>query len=123
MRQTERVSEADGELEREVRDEIAEGTSKHHPLRQWIEARRAWVNEHPRFRMLYLIVVATIGVAVIAVGLTLLVLPGPGWLIIFLGLAILGTEFHWARRLTGWVKHQLNRFWAWWRARRRKSDD
>jgi len=30
----------------------------------------------------------------------MLPLPGPGWAVIFVGLAILSTEFHWARRLT-----------------------
>jgi uncharacterized protein (TIGR02611 family) len=30
----------------------------------------------------------------------MLVLPGPGWAAIFVGLAILSTEFSWARRLT-----------------------
>jgi uncharacterized protein (TIGR02611 family) len=32
-------------------------------------------------------------------GVVLLVLPGPGWLLIFAGLAILSTEYVWARRL------------------------
>lgn len=38
------------------------------------------------------------------VGLALLALPGPGWAAIFVGLAILATEFHWARRLLHWAK-------------------
>jgi uncharacterized protein (TIGR02611 family) len=29
----------------------------------------------------------------------MLALPGPGWAAIFVGLAVLATEFHWARRL------------------------
>ena len=33
------------------------------------------------------------------VGVLLLVLPGPGLLVILLGLAVLGSEFVWARRL------------------------
>src|SRR5262245_18506377 len=39
------------------------------------------------------------GFAVILAGIALLVLPGPGWLLIFAGLAILSTEYVWARRL------------------------
>jgi hypothetical protein len=39
------------------------------------------------------------GFTVIVAGLVLLVLPGPGWLLIFAGLAILSTEYLWARRL------------------------
>ena len=39
------------------------------------------------------------GFAVILAGIALLVLPGPGWLLIFAGFAILSTEYVWARRL------------------------
>jgi uncharacterized protein (TIGR02611 family) len=39
------------------------------------------------------------GFAVLLAGLALLVLPGPGWLLIFLGLGILATEYVWAQRL------------------------
>lgn len=43
--------------------------------------------------------VALIGGTVIVIGIALLVLPGPGILIIGLGLAILASEFIWARRV------------------------
>ena len=43
--------------------------------------------------------VAIAGGLLILVGLALLVLPGPGWLFIFLGLGVLATEFVWAERL------------------------
>jgi uncharacterized protein (TIGR02611 family) len=38
----------------------------------------------------------------------LLVLPGPGWLLIFVGLSILGTEYVWAQRLLRVAKEQAN---------------
>ena len=41
---------------------------------------------------------ALIGGTVLLIGLALLVLPGPGLLVIAGGLAILATEFIWARR-------------------------
>ena len=44
------------------------------------------------------IVVATVGATVLAIGLALLVLPGPAFVVIPIGLAILGIEFAWARR-------------------------
>jgi tellurite resistance protein TerC len=47
------------------------------------------------------IVVALVGVTLLAVGIAMLVLPGPGLLVIVLGLAALSTEFVWARR---WLK-------------------
>jgi uncharacterized protein (TIGR02611 family) len=37
----------------------------------------------------------------------LLPLPGPGWVIILGGLAILAMEFHWARRLLTFTRRQL----------------
>jgi hypothetical protein len=45
------------------------------------------------------IAVTIAGFAVLLAGIVLLVLPGPGWLLIFLGLAILATEYMWAARL------------------------
>lgn len=42
------------------------------------------------------IAVTVIGFAVVAGGLAMLVLPGPGILVVALGFAILGTEYAWA---------------------------
>ena len=42
-------------------------------------------------------------------GLALLVLPGPGWLLIFVGLSILGTEYVWAQRMLRVAKEQANK--------------
>ena len=48
-------------------------------------------------------IIAT-GFALVAAGLFMLVLPGPGILIILLGLALLAREFGWARRLLARAK-------------------
>ena len=40
--------------------------------------------------------VFVVGVALVVVGLAMLVLPGPGILVLFLGFAVLATEFVWA---------------------------
>jgi hypothetical protein len=45
--------------------------------------------------------IAVLGGSVVLVGIAMLVLPGPAILVIPLGLAILATEFLWARR---WLK-------------------
>ncbi len=42
--------------------------------------------------------IALVGGTVVLIGIAMLVLPGPGMLIIACGLAILATEFIWARR-------------------------
>lgn len=44
------------------------------------------------------IVIAVIGITVLLIGIALLVLPGPAFVVIPTGLAILGLEFAWARR-------------------------
>lgn len=43
--------------------------------------------------------VAMVGFTVMLLGVVMLVTPGPGWLMILLGLGILGVECVWARRL------------------------
>lgn len=55
------------------------------------------------------IVVAIIGFTVLLVGIAMMVLPGPAIVVIPLGLAILATEFVWARRLLKRIKDKLQR--------------
>lgn len=49
------------------------------------------------------------GFTLLLIGVIMLVTPGPGWLVIFLGLTLLAAEFVWARRLMDRVKHEGNR--------------
>jgi hypothetical protein len=51
--------------------------------------------------------VAVAGGGVVAVGVALILLPGPAVLVVPLGLAILATEFFWARRLLRGAKRGL----------------
>ncbi len=46
-------------------------------------------------------------------GIALLPLPGPGWLIIFVGLGVLASEFEWARRLLDFAKDRVEQWSAW----------
>ena len=50
--------------------------------------------------------VAIVGGLLVLVGLAFLVLPGPGWLFIFLGLGVLATEFVWAERMLNTAKQK-----------------
>jgi tellurite resistance protein TerC len=50
------------------------------------------------------LVVLVIGLTVLAIGIAMIVLPGPAFIVIPIGLAILGTEFVWARRLLQHLK-------------------
>ena len=58
---------------------------------------------------LYRIGFALAGFCVVAVGAALLVLPGPGLLVIAIGLAMLALEFAWAERLLHGALHRLER--------------
>lgn len=53
------------------------------------------------------IVVGLVGVTVLLVGVAMLVLPGPGIVVIPLGLGILGLEFAWARRWLSTLKKKV----------------
>ena len=54
--------------------------------------------------------VAISGVVVILIGIPLIPLVGPGWLIVFTGLAILASEFEWAGRLRDRIRERLRSF-------------
>lgn len=105
-------------LETSVRADIASAEQPTRPIRRMLRRVRAWINRHPRLDTAYRTGVGVVGGTLAIVGLLLVPLPGPGWLVVFLGLAVLGTEFHWARRVATWLKRMLERFWTWWRARR-----
>ena len=81
------------------------------------EFRRRW-HDHPgvvpfkvvaRFigRNAKRVAITIAGFVVVVVGLILVPLPGPGWLIVFAGLAILATEYVWARRLLDFAMHKV----------------
>ena len=44
------------------------------------------------------VIVSVVGATVLLIGVALLVLPGPAFVVIPVGLAILATEYAWARR-------------------------
>ncbi|MER7006493.1 PGPGW domain-containing protein [Dactylosporangium sp. NPDC000555] len=71
---------------------------------------RARAHATPLGRLVAKIAVAALGTLIIAVGVVLLPLPGPGWLIILSGLALLAMEFRWARRLLHFTREQLLRW-------------
>jgi uncharacterized protein (TIGR02611 family) len=54
---------------------------------------------------------------VVLLGLLLVPFPGPGWLIVILGLLILASEFTWAKRLLDFVQDKV-RAWTEWMKRR-----
>jgi uncharacterized protein (TIGR02611 family) len=86
------------------------------PARRWRRTRavgratRRRVHALPGGRTLFRVIIAVLGLLVIALGLVLVPLPGPGWAIVFGGLAIWAIEFAWAAQLLGWVRRQVRAF-------------
>ncbi|MFE3517449.1 TIGR02611 family protein [Streptomyces sp. NPDC059166] len=48
-----------------------------------------------------------VGLAVVGAGIVMLPLPGPGWLVIFGGMAIWATEFVWAQLVLRWTRRKV----------------
>ncbi|GAA0961686.1 PGPGW domain-containing protein [Frigoribacterium faeni] len=97
------------------------GTGRGHRLRATYRRQRARLDGFPRLRALYKVAVAVVGLLVVVIGLILVPLPGPGWLIVFLGVALLGTEFPLAHRILQSLRrvaHRLRLRWRAWRAAR-----
>ena len=54
------------------------------------------------------LIIAVIGFTVLLIGLVMIVLPGPAFIVIPLGLGILATEFVWARKILKHVKDRIS---------------
>ncbi|MER6123660.1 TIGR02611 family protein [Streptomyces sp. NPDC001795] len=67
---------------------------------QFIKARRA-------LHLSWQVGVFVVGLAVVVAGVIMLPLPGPGWLVIFAGMAIWATEFVWAQLVLRWTKRKV----------------
>ena len=72
------------------------GEADRHPAVRRLQRGR---DRHRNRNRIVRIGFAVLGFAVVAAGVTLLVLPGPGLVLIALGLAMLALEFAWAERL------------------------
>jgi uncharacterized protein (TIGR02611 family) len=79
---------------------------------------RARLRRQPGLNLAYRIAVGVVGTAVLIAGIIAIPYPGPGWLILFAGLAILGTEFQWAQRVLHWTRARYDSWTAWLRRQR-----
>lgn len=53
------------------------------------------------------------GGLILAIGIVAIPYPGPGWAIVFVGLAILATEFDWAKSVLDYAKKRYDDWQAW----------
>lgn len=55
------------------------------------------------------ITIGVVGFTVIIIGLFMIVLPGPAFIVIPVGLSILATEFIWAKKLRDKLKDRISK--------------
>jgi uncharacterized protein (TIGR02611 family) len=68
----------------------------------------AFIKANRSLHLSWQVGVFIVGLAVIGAGIAMLVLPGPGWVAIFAGLAIWATEFAWAHLVLRWTKRKVS---------------
>ncbi|MFI6326334.1 TIGR02611 family protein [Nonomuraea sp. NPDC050556] len=81
-------------------------------------AKRSWLDgvRSTRTGALTLkIVIGVIGSIMVIGGLIMVPFPGPGWLVVFGGLAVLATEFHWAHKVLEFGKRILHAWTEWYK--------
>ena len=80
------------------------------PRAQQILTRiEAWAHQGPVRAVVVKIGVSVLGPLVVVAGVAMLVLPGPGLVVMALGGALLALEYDWARRVLGFCGRTLNK--------------
>lgn len=86
------------------------------------QRKRAWARWRDRLRdrraanFTYRTAVGVVGGSVFGVGVLAIPYPGPGWAIVFLGLAILATEFDRARHVLHYTRRRYDGVMDWFKA-------
>jgi uncharacterized protein (TIGR02611 family) len=78
-----------------------------------LRAARQRVRDVPGGFVIWRVGITLVGLLIIAIGIVLLPLPGPGWLIIFAGLGTLATEYQWAMNLLLRLRSIVTRWTVW----------
>ncbi|RZU74348.1 uncharacterized protein (TIGR02611 family) [Micromonospora kangleipakensis] len=81
--------------------------------RERVHATLDLIRANPTGRITLKIFIAIAGAIVVTVGIALIPLPGPGWLLVIAGLGIWAVEFHWARRLLGFTRRHVHNWTRW----------
>ena len=77
---------------------------------------RRKLRSNPQSHGIYRVVVGVVGLVIVIAGLLMVPFPGPGWLVVFLGLAVWASEFEWAQRLLQRARHLLHLWTEWMRS-------
>lgn len=84
-------------------------------LRHHLVDRRDRLRQRPAADFAYRVAVGVVGFTVLAVGIAAIPYPGPGWAIVFAGLAILASEFYWAHRTLAYTRRRYDSAMSWLR--------
>jgi uncharacterized protein (TIGR02611 family) len=84
-------------------------------IKRRLTARRDRIRDRPLLDFTYRVTVGVVGLVVLVVGIAAIPYPGPGWAIVFLGLAILASEFYWAHRTLTFTRRHYDRAMGWLR--------
>ena len=87
-------------------------------MRNRLADRRERIRNRPLVDFAYRVAVGVVGLVVLAVGIAAIPYPGPGWAIVFLGLAILASEVYWAHRTLAYTRRRYDRAMGWLRRQR-----
>ncbi|WP_370329432.1 TIGR02611 family protein [Mycolicibacterium hippocampi] len=93
---------------------MSEGGRRVLLTRRWARWRDG-LRERRVADLTYRIAVGVVGLLVLAVGIVAIPYPGPGWAIVFVGLAILATEFDWARRMLAYARRRYDAAMDWFK--------
>jgi uncharacterized protein (TIGR02611 family) len=83
---------------------------------RWL-GHRDRLRQRPAVDFAYRVAVGVVGLSVLLVGVAAIPYPGPGWAIVFLGLAILASEFYWAHRTLAYTRARYDTAMTWFRGR------
>lgn len=74
---------------------------------------RAKIRANPQSHFMYRWIVFSLGLVIVVTGLILVPFPGPGWLIVVIGLLVWSSEFDRAQWLLDFVRDKLTVWNAW----------
>ncbi|MDA0635968.1 TIGR02611 family protein [Nonomuraea sp. MCN248] len=107
---TQRSETGDADL---MKEEAARHSSI--PRRRGLKGRLDGIRATRTGALTLKIVIGVIGGLMVVGGLIMVPFPGPGWLVVFGGLAVLATEFHWAHKLLGFGRRTLHAWTEWYK--------
>jgi tellurite resistance protein TerC len=76
---------------------------------RWLKELNEKIQQNSGLRHVRRVVVTVIGGTVLLIGIAMIILPGPAFVVIPAALAILGLEFEWARRWLLKAKEMLQK--------------